>query len=65
MSTALNLTHGVGESLTVGKKACAVATGIKKKWASRCVYGRNESADSELRIIKPKECQWWDIVIVS
>jgi hypothetical protein len=37
-STALNLTHGVGESLTVGKKACAVATGIKKTGAKMCSW---------------------------
>jgi len=63
-STALNLIHGVGDSLSVGKKAhAAVATGIKKTRAPRCVYGRKESADSVLQIIKPKECQWWDMYV--
>ena len=27
------------------------------------MYGRKESADSELQIIKPKECQWWDMYV--
>jgi hypothetical protein len=62
-STTLNLIHGVGESLSVGKKVHAVATGIKKTRAPRCVYGRKESADSKLQIIKPKECQWWDMYV--
>ena len=65
MSTALNLIHGVVESLPVGNgnKAHAIAMGIKKKWLPRCVYGRKESVDSELQIIKPKECQWWDMYV--
>ncbi len=45
-STALNLTHGVGESLSAG----VVAPAIKKTRAPRCVYGRKDSADSELRV---------------
>ena len=38
VSTALNLIHGVGESLLVGKKARAVATGIKNPVAKMCLW---------------------------
>ena len=62
-STALNLIHGVGESLTAGDKAHSLAPGIKKTWAPRCVYGRKESADSELQVMKPNECQWWGMYV--
>jgi hypothetical protein len=48
---AENLIHGVGESLSVAVKA------TKKNRAPRCVYGRKDSADSELQILKPKERQ--------
>ena len=56
---ALNLIHGVGESLYAGVKARSLAPGIKKPRAPRCVYERRDSADSELHVMKPKECQWW------
>ena len=56
-SMAQNLIHGVGESLS------AVVKATKKTRAPRCVYGRKDSADSELQILKPKECQWWDYYV--
>ncbi len=56
---ALNLIHGVGESLFAGSKA----QDFKKSRAPRCVYGRKDSADSELQVMKPKECQWWGMYI--
>ena len=56
-SVAQNLIHGVGESLSAAVKA------TKKTRAPRCVYGRKDSADSELQILKPKECQWWDYYV--
>ena len=55
---AQNLIHGVGESLSAAVKATT-----KKTRAPRCVYGRKDSADSELQILKPKECQWWDYYV--
>ena len=54
---AQNLIHGVGESLSAAVKA------TKKTRAPRCVYGRKDAADSELQILKPKECQWWDYYV--
>ncbi len=60
---ALNLIHGVGESLSAGVKARSLAPGIKKTWAPRCDYGRKDSADSELHVMKPEECQWWGMYI--
>jgi hypothetical protein len=54
---AQNLIHGVGESLSAGGKA------LKKSRAPRCVYGRKASADSELQVMQPKECQWWDMYV--
>ena len=57
LSMALNLIHGVGESLSAGGKA------LKKSRAPRCVYGRKDSAESELQVLKPKECQWWDMYV--
>ena len=64
-STALNLTNVVVESLSICNQAWgAAATGIKKKWApTRCVYGCKESANSELQVIKPNECQWWKMYV--
>ena len=56
-SMAQNLIHGVGESLSAGGKA------LKKSRAPRCVYGRKASADSELQVMQPKECQWWDMYV--
>ncbi len=41
----------------------AVATGITNTRVPRCVYGRKESVDLELQVIKPKECQWWDMYV--
>ena len=35
----------------------------KKTQAPRCVYGCKESADSELQVIKPIECQWWKMYV--
>ncbi len=58
-STALNLIHDISESLSAGVKAPA----IKKTRAPRCVYGRKDSADSELHVMKPEECQWWVMYI--
>jgi hypothetical protein len=60
---SLNLIHGIGESLSAGVEALSLAPGIKKTRAPRCVYGRKDSADSELQILKPKECQWWDYYV--
>ena len=60
---ALNLIHGVGESLSAGSKARSLATNFKKSRAPRCVYGRKDSADSELQVMEPKECQWWSTYI--
>jgi len=60
---AQNLIHGVGESLSAGVKAHSLVPGIKKTWAPRCVYGRKDSADSELHVMKPNECQWWGMYI--
>ena len=57
-SVAQNLIHGVGESLSAAVKATT-----KKTRAPRCVYGRKDSADSELQVMKPKECQWWDYYV--
>ncbi len=37
--------------------------GITKTRAPRCVYGRKESVDLELQVIKPNECQWWDMYV--
>jgi hypothetical protein len=54
---ALNLIHGVSESLSAGGKA------LEKSRAPRCVYGRKDSADSELQVMQPKECQWWDMYV--
>ena len=56
-SMAQNLIHGIGESLSAAVKA------TKKTRAPRCVYGRKDAADSELQILKPKECQWWDYYV--
>jgi hypothetical protein len=56
---ALNLIHGVGESLSAGKKSL----NLKKSRAPRCVYGRKDSVDLELQVMKPKECQWWGMYI--
>ncbi len=53
----LNLIHSVGESLSASGKA------LKKSRAPRCVYGRKDFADSELQVMKPKECQWWDMYV--
>jgi hypothetical protein len=39
------------------------APAIKKTCAPQCVYGRKETADSELQIITPKECQWWKMYV--
>jgi hypothetical protein len=55
--------HGVGESLSAGVKARSLVPGIKKTRAPTCVYGRKDSADSELHVMKPKECQWWGMYI--
>jgi len=55
---ALNLIHGVSESLSAGVKAHSLAPGIKKPRAPSCVYGCKDSADSELHVMKPNECQW-------
>ena len=52
-STALNLIHGVGESLSAG----VIALAIKKTRAPRCVFGQKDTADSELYVMKPEECQ--------
>jgi len=60
---SLNLIHGIGESLSAGVKARSLAPGIKQTRAPRCVYGRKDSADSELQVMKPKECQWWDMYL--
>jgi hypothetical protein len=62
-STTLNLIHGVDESFSAGVKARSLAPGIKKTRAPRCVYGRKDSADSELHVTKPEECQWWGMYI--
>jgi len=62
-SMSLNLIHGIGESLFAGVEARSLAPGIKKTRSPRCVYGRKDSADSELQILKPKECQWWDMYV--
>ena len=56
-SMAQNLIHGVGESLSAAVKA------TKKTRAPRCVYGRKDSADLELHVMKPEECQWWGMYI--
>jgi hypothetical protein len=56
---ALNLIQGVGESLSAGTKAL----NFKKSPAPRCVYGRKDSADSELQVMKPRECQWWGMYV--
>jgi hypothetical protein len=57
-SMALNLVvHGVGESISAAVKAPKISR------APRCVYGRKDAADSELQILKPKECQWWDYYV--
>ena len=52
---ALNLIHGVCESLSAGSKARSLATDFLKSRAPRCVYGHKDSADSELQVKKPKE----------
>ena len=54
---AQNLIHGIGESLSAAVKAS------KKTRAPRCVYGHKDAADSELQILIPKECQWWDYYV--
>jgi len=55
---ALNLIHGVGESISAGSKALSLVMDFKKSRAPRCDYGCKDSVDSELQVMKPKECQW-------
>ena len=43
--------------------SAAAVKATKKNRAPRCVYGRKDAADSELQILKPKECQWWDYYV--
>ena len=63
-SSALNLTNVVGESLSIGNQARGTAAmGIKKTQAPRCVFSCKESADLELQVIKPNECQWWKMYV--
>ncbi len=62
-STALNLAAGFCESLSVVRAVQDAAPAIKKTRAPRCVYGWKESADSELQIITPKECQWYKMYV--
>ncbi len=50
-------------SLSAGSKARSLATDFKKSKAPRCVYGCKDSADLELQVMKPKECQWWGMFI--
>ena len=57
-SMALNLIHSVGESISAGSKALSLATDFIKSRVPRCVYGHKDSVDSELQVMKPKECQW-------
>ena len=38
---------------------------LKKSRAPSCVYGRKASADSELQVMHPKECQWWDMYVTN
>jgi len=60
---SLNLIHGIGESLSAGVEAHSLAPGIKKTRVPRCVYGRKDSVNSELQVMKPKDCQWWDMYV--
>ena len=62
---ALNLIHGVSESLSAGVKARSLAPGIKKTWAPRCVHGHKYPVDLELHVMKPKECQWCCMYITN
>jgi len=55
--------HGVGESLSAGVKVHSLAPGIKKTRAPRCVYGRKDSADSELHVMTFKyNVEGWYVV---